>query len=171
MVGVRDLWLAISMHVIKDEKDEKDGERQLLQDVLEKLEDDSFITAEVQSIPFSLSPTRNRTVLRLMEHLEEVEREGEKEGESSFFEESAAQIKLPPSSSSGEPLLLYTVWVDARDLSFHNFESILPLDRALSAPGHPLSLSFKNVSQPNPEMKVFVADIAGKDTDLLIKLD
>ena len=41
---------------------------------------------------------------------------------------------------------MYAVWVDARDLSYHNFECILPLDRALQAEG-PLDIKISAFKQ------------------------
>jgi hypothetical protein len=43
---------------------------------------------------------------------------------------------------------MYAVWVDARDLSYHNFECILPLDRALQKEG-PLDLKLENFKRLN----------------------
>lgn len=116
MVGVRDLWLADSQRALSP------TEHLLLLDLLALIgDDDCFPTADLRSMSFSLCPTRNRRVLRFIEHLAEIP------GMDADLVECAAQMAVDT-----EGRCAYAVWVDARDLSYHNFECILPLDRVLS---------------------------------------
>ncbi|KAI9318838.1 hypothetical protein DFJ73DRAFT_635472 [Zopfochytrium polystomum] len=106
----------------------------------------------------------------------EAETEVDKEAvrlEHPFAEHAAGGA----ADGAAEPL--YYTWVDASDLSYHNFESILPLDRILRRPGgaqpsdsdSPLSLSLSNVKRLHPQMDVFSGTLSGTDLPLLYQLD
>lgn len=151
MIGVRDLWLSSHCKIMKDE-----NERKLLHELVDKLSSENFPSAEVQSCTFSFVPTKTHKILRFMENLE-VDYE---------FLEYIASISVNNTR-------LYCVWVDARDLSFHNFENILPLDRALCQkdPQSPLQFSINNISRINKTMDVYSGKLEGNDIPLLLKLD
>lgn len=116
-VGIRDLWLADSHHLLNED------EHRLLVPLLDLLSEDLFPTGELQHIPFSFCPTKSRRVLRFVERLDEIVDGGQ-------VLDCAAQLRVDTA-----PCVLYAVWVDARDLSYHNFECILPLDRILHRDG------------------------------------
>jgi len=80
------------------------------------------------------------------------------------FAKIAAQIRIGKQ-------LLYAVWVDGRDLSYNNFESILPLDRALVKNEGDLDIKITGIKQKNQKMNVFVGKVTGKDVKFLTQLD
>lgn len=152
MVGVRDLWLASHYKLLND------SENQILDNLLDILvDDDIFFSGEIQSLPFTFTPTKTHTVLRFIEHLEiEIE-----------IKECIAII-------SCDNVKLHCVWVDARDLSYHNFENILPLDHCLrrkDIDSGNLQFQLTNIKRINESMDAFTGKLEGKDIEMLLKLD
>jgi hypothetical protein len=121
MMGLRDLWLSVSWKMYPEGQAAK---LSLLNAMMEVVDDNAFPSAELQSLPFSLISTKHRHVLRFIEHLEEAV--------ELYFAECAAQLSIKSPSSMQH--IIYAVWIDACDLSYHNFECILPLDCALNRP-------------------------------------
>lgn len=163
LVGVRDLWLADSRGLLNT------NEKSTLNTVLDQLEDDLVPSAEHQSLNFSFCPTKNRRVFKLISHLEE------KSEIDSVLLQSVAQMKIKMDDGEEIDEFLYAVWVDPRDLSYHNFEFILPLDRALKrkSNGENDTLDFKmtGVKSLAKKMRILSGNLSGADTDLLLQLD
>jgi hypothetical protein len=151
---VRDLWLASIR-----EKWLSLDEHLLLNNILDLVDDGFFLSLELQSLSISLAPTRNRRVMRFVEHLDQVEMDQE-------VLECVAQVAV----AGKERVCIYAVWVDARDLSYHNFECILPLDRALHMSGD-MELEMVAMRRVKEGMDVYVGKLVGRDVEMLKKLD
>ncbi len=186
-VGVRDLWLADSRGWLDQ------SEKQVLNNILDILDDDFVPSAEFQALPFSFCPSKNRRILKYIKDLEELSdidqsllqsvaqlaqksipklpsnrpKKATKEEDDEMSEKQSDDNKNKDSNT-----LLYAVWVDGRDLSYHNFECILPLDRALHL-GDQESMAFtmsplENLSEM---MDIYKTTIGGSSLDLLLQLD
>lgn len=156
-VGVRDLWLADSRGQLSSQ------EKQLLSQVVALLDDDLMASVDVQGLTFSFCPSKHRRVLKAIEHLEELT------SNADDFTQMFARMVVP----GAEQVAFYFVWVDARELSYHNLEFILPLDRALARSNKKNSLDFKftNVTPLSKSMRIVKCKLEGADTDLLLQLD
>jgi hypothetical protein len=158
-VGVRDLWLADSRgHLSSNEK-------KLLSQVVELIDDDLMASAEFQGMTFSFCPSKNRRVLKAIEHLEELT-----SSPTDDFTQMFARMVI----SGAEQVSFYFVWVDARELSYHNLEFILPLDRALTRSNTQkdlLDFTFTDVKPLSKSLHIIKCRLGGADTDLLLQLD
>ncbi len=164
MVGIRDLWLADSRGLLNQK------EKATLNTILDQLEDDLVPSAEHQSLTFSFCPTKNRRVFKLISHLEEMSEI------DPLLLQSVAQMKIEFYEDDGDiDEVLYAVWVDPRDLSYHNFEFILPLDRALKrktkSENESLDFNVTGVKSLDDTIQIVRGKLEGADTDLLLQLD
>jgi hypothetical protein len=157
-VGVRDLWLAESRGLLSED------EKKTLGAVLEQLDDEFVPCAEHQSVSFSFCPSKHRRVLKFIEKINEL----------GDFDDQLLETIATMKVSADQ---FYAVWVDAQDLSYNNFESILPLDRALHLncqPGHELptmEFSLNSITRPNKDMHVVRCQLQGPGTKSLLALD
>jgi hypothetical protein len=112
-VGVRDLYFASLMNLLNDD------DKETLLRVTNLIPDSESYLLEGLSISFH--PSMNRKLLRYMhipcQYLETTH-------STNFF----IQPTAPSSSTSSAETTLRAVFIDPRDLSYHNFENIVRLD-------------------------------------------
>jgi hypothetical protein len=178
-VGVRDLWLAESRGLLSED------EKKTLGAVLEQLDDEFVPCAEHQSVSFSFCPSKHRRVLKFIEKINELG-----DFDDQLLEAIATltvTIRTEADIDENDGMVMqeatetlthfYAVWVDPRDLSYHNFENIIPLDRALcfdtkyGTKPPPLRLNIHSIEQPNKKMNMIKCKIDGPDAALLLELD
>lgn len=161
-VAVRDLWLANARGLLSDPL-----EKALLDRMMNLLDEEALPGAELKGLGFSFCPTRHRRVLKWMNNLHELLSDASS-GDTRLID-SVAQL----SSTDDATEAVYAVWVDARDLSYHNFECIVPLDRVLRLCVQPasLKLALTAIKPMHPTLVAFEAQLTGNDCDLLLQLD
>jgi hypothetical protein len=148
--------------------------------------DDEFVPcAEHQSVSFSFCPSKHRRVLKFIEKINELG-----DFDDQLLEAIATltvTIRTEADIDENDGVVMqeatetlthfYAVWVDPRDLSYHNFENIIPLDRALcfdtkyGTKPLPLRLNIHSIEQPNKKMNMIKCKIDGPDAALLLELD
>ncbi|KAM5347431.1 hypothetical protein ACJ41O_010436 [Fusarium nematophilum] len=148
-VGVRDLFFAISNGSASEH------DRQLLDDILRVL-DDPVDKVQVDGMTVSFHPSASFKVVKFIEGLDE--RAGP--DQARLF----AQMTNTPR--------LFAVFVDPAELSYHNFENIVPLDawfesRLAALSDSPLALSFSDLFQPQADREIFVCKLQGASTTVL----
>ncbi|KAL2796142.1 hypothetical protein BJX66DRAFT_300150 [Aspergillus keveii] len=146
-VGVRDLHLA----AWKDHADER--EEDILHGMVEIIEQ-PIEAASIDGMQVSCCPTVSHKVLRLIEDLDQkIDVQN-----VPFF----AQILEVPR--------LFAVYMDPLELSYHNFENIVPLDRWMEAHGGDLKLSLTPPKQPSFFHDVLTCTLNGQSASLLKEL-
>ncbi len=157
-VGVRDLWLAESRGLLSAD------EKKTLSAMLELLDDEFVPHGEHQSMSFSFCPSKHRRVLKFIENINEL----------GDFEEGLLECIATMALNSAQ---FYAVWVDGGDLSYNNFENILPLDRALhlgNQMGAELPLAeftLDSIVRPHKDLEVVRCQLKGPGTKSLLELD
>jgi len=152
-VGVRDLFLG-EWHGVLD-----DCEKRVL-DGMAKVLDETVGCCQLRGMNISFHPSANFKVVKLIEGLDSVEHES-----ALFF----AQVMDTPK--------LFAVFVDPAELSFHNFENIVPLDRWIEwkledkcdGDGG-LSVSLVDPHQVQTDRDVFTCNFRGAACDIVKKL-
>eukprot|EP00928_Gymnodinium_smaydae_P043688 TRINITY_DN29226_c0_g1_i1.p1 TRINITY_DN29226_c0_g1~~TRINITY_DN29226_c0_g1_i1.p1 ORF type:complete len:619 (-),score=103.13 TRINITY_DN29226_c0_g1_i1:491-2317(-) len=149
-VGVRDLFFAGSLNLLTEE------ESSLFRSMVDIVDDTPFGTLSC-GFAFTFHPTKTHKVLRFSDELR-----------GSLQEESLGLFVEAGSSSGQSPV--HAVFINAQELSYHNFENLLPLDRAL-APSAQMQFQFQDVRQPVESMDLVVATLGGDSCSLLRELD
>jgi hypothetical protein len=152
-LGVRDLFLAEWIGILNND------EKHILCGMTEIL-DDSVRNIQVMGMGISFHPSTNFKAVRLIEALDDIIGEDY----ASLF----AQVLDFPK--------LFAVFVNPTELSFHNFENIVPLDRWFESKirngqhelDDGLSLSFFDVRQLQDNREVFTCKLQGASS-LLVK--
>ena len=153
-VGVRDLCLASMADLLSQH------ERNLLDKLVGFVDELSAVgSVDVEGMTISFHPSANFKSLRFIEDLD-AKLQGCMEL-TPFF----AQVLDSPR--------LFAVFVDPAELSFHNFENIVPLDRWIEAQMPDASMATLEVVdevQVHPERNMWTAKLRGSESDLnLIK--
>ncbi|CEL04085.1 hypothetical protein ASPCAL05217 [Aspergillus calidoustus] len=145
--GVRDLYLA----AWKGHADER--EQRILHGMVEVI-GQPIETASIDGMQVSCCPSASHKVLKFIENLDQ------KIDVLSvvFF----AQILETPR--------LFAVFVDPLELSYHNFENIVPLDRWMEAHGGNLELSFTPPKRPSFLHDILTCELDGESVSLLKEL-
>ncbi|KAL4911435.1 hypothetical protein BDW74DRAFT_8349 [Aspergillus multicolor] len=137
-VGVRDLYLA----TWQGHADDREG--RLLKGMIKVI--DGFIeTSQAQGMELSYCPSAS---LRASKFVEDLDRQIDRDLVPCY-----AQILDKPR--------LFVVFVDAAELSYHNFENIIPLDRWIEAREQALELSLEAFEQPKAGREVFTCKLKG----------
>ena len=140
-LGVRDLFLA-SWHGYLN-----DRETHILNEIV-KILDESVACTQVKGMKVSFHPTANFKVVKFIEPLDERL--------DPFF----AQIMDTPK--------LFVVFVDPAELSYHNFENVVHLDRWIEwKQEDALTLSLTDVQNVQPGREVFMCSLNGPSCGLL----
>lgn len=152
-VGVRDLFLG-AWHGLLDERD-----KSILDSMVEIL-DETVGCDQVGGMNISFHPSANFKMVKLIEGLDDV---GVGHESESFF----AQMMDTPK--------LFAVFVNPVELSFHNFENIIPLDRwiewKLEDEDHGgLSLSLDDARQVQANREVFTCNLRGAACNMMKQL-
>ena len=148
-VGVRDLFFALSNGSLGEhERCILDGMVWILHDPLESV--------RVSGMTVSFHPSANFKVIKFIEALDD------KLGQNAV--RHFAQVATIPK--------LFAVFVDPVELSYHNFENIIPLDdwfeSMLEKQQHRrLHLSFANLNQPEKHRNVFSCKLEGLSSTML----
>ena len=148
-VGVRDLFLA-SRHDLLDEREKRilDGMVKILDKTV------GCVQSRKQGISLSFHPSANFKLVKLIEDLTLDENVGLE------WEPYFARVMDTPN--------LFVVFVDPAELSYHNFENIIPLDRWVErhTPGG-LSLTLDEFHQVADKREVFTCKLQGASRDLV----
>ncbi|KAK4446747.1 hypothetical protein QBC34DRAFT_355942 [Podospora aff. communis PSN243] len=151
-LGVRDLYLA-SMKGLLDEE-----ERSILTKLVEIIEEPSVGEfAIVEGMAVSFYPSAN---FKMIKFIEDIDTKLDPKWRPYF-----AQILATPR--------VYAVFVDPMELSFHNFENIVPLDRwmeAKLASESKVSLELVDVEGVEPGRGVWTGKLQGSSISLLKEL-
>jgi hypothetical protein len=149
-VGVRDLFLG-KWHGVLDE-----CEKRVLDGMVNVL-DEAVGCCQLGGMNISFHPSANFKVVKLIEGLDNMEHES-----ALFF----AQVMDTPK--------LFSVFVDPAELSFHNFENIVPLDRWIEwkleekcIGDGGLSLSLADPHQVQTDRDVFICNFRGAACDIM----
>ncbi|KAH7137851.1 hypothetical protein EDB81DRAFT_948974 [Dactylonectria macrodidyma] len=148
-VGVRDLFFAVSNGSASEH------ERQLLDGILQIL-DDPVDKVQVDGLTISFHPSATFKLAKYIEGLDD--RVGPVQAR--LF---AQMMDMPR---------LFTVFVDPAELSYHNFENIVPLDAWFESKldaqrENGLSLSFSDLTQPQANREMFVCKLQGASSAML----
>lgn len=143
-IGIRDLFFASENNLLNEE------EKELVLNIASRLEDD-ILNIQVNGIESSPYPTKTKKMSQWVERdlLEDFE-----ENELIYF----IQNKLE----------LYLMFIDPSDLSFHNFENIIPFD-SVSNDFKKSEFELSSIEK-NEDKEVFKCELKGSRKDLL-KLD
>ncbi|RMJ08174.1 hypothetical protein CDV36_012215 [Fusarium kuroshium] len=141
-VGARDLYVAEAAGLLKQ------PEEAILQGMVDLVDQDVGVT-QLGGLNISFYPSKEFSITKFIENLDEkIGREAS---------ELYAQIMPTPK--------LFAVFVNATDLSYHNFENIIHLDSwfesNMSSVRPEEALSLKNGNQPMPDREVFTCDLQG----------
>lgn len=151
-VGVRDLFIA-DLHKLLDER-----EVDILKGMVE-LVDDGIDESQVMGMAVSFYPSANRTIVKFIEDLDA------KIGHERT--ELFAQVMSTPK--------LFAVFVNPADLSYHNFENIVPLDswfesKLAKEPGSSLGFDMADNKRVDASHEVFTCKLRGaSDNSNLLK--
>lgn len=149
-VGVRDLYLAAWRGLLND------SERKLL-DSLVGIVDETVGRVQAQGINISFHPSANFKVVKLIESLDDTV------GEEwlPYF----AQV-------TNDGIKLFAVFVNPAELSYHNFENIIPLDRWIESKvgNDELSISLTATRQMQAGSGVVTCKLQGSACSLLTQL-
>ncbi|KAI9355080.1 hypothetical protein DFJ73DRAFT_920574 [Zopfochytrium polystomum] len=138
--SVRDLWLACNRRLFDDPAELAD--MRALTSALSLVLEDSFLPLpSVAGVHVSFFPRMSCRVPRFAPDFPSVlAREGRRVGLTdggdgvACEEDQLGELFVQYAVDGADPF--YYTWVDASDLSYHNFECILPLDRVLKPPEH-----------------------------------
>ncbi|KAL2816474.1 hypothetical protein BJX63DRAFT_387417 [Aspergillus granulosus] len=146
-VGVRDLYLA----AWKGHADER--EKRTLDGILDVIEQD-VETTSIEGMEVSCSPSASHKVLKFIENLDQ-----------------RIDLRLVPGFAQIiESPSLFAVFVDPLELSYHNFENIVPLDRWIEAHAEDIKFSLTTPEQPSPIHGLVTCKLNGPSTSLLKEL-
>jgi len=152
-IGVRDLFLAASRGLLSDE------ERHILKSVVDIL-DESTGSVEIEGMTASFHPSARYKVAKFVGGIETRAADTLRP----FF----AQVMSVPR--------LFVVFVDPGELSFHNFENIVPLDRWIETrPGFSggddggLSISLEDCARVKEGMEIFTCKLRGEASAAILK--
>ncbi|KAK3369841.1 hypothetical protein B0H63DRAFT_485633 [Podospora didyma] len=154
-LGLRDLYFAATHNLLREE------DKKLLEEVVNSVDEAAGCT-QIQGMTVSFYPSANFKMLKFVEGLDTLLPQP---GWTPYF----AQVLDTPR--------LFAVFVDPAELSFHNFENIVPLDEWVEAelarrqPDNSplLSLSLNGITQLRSDRDVWTAKLCGEDlaTDLI----
>ncbi|KAH8896193.1 hypothetical protein GQ53DRAFT_622265, partial [Thozetella sp. PMI_491] len=150
-LGVRDLFLASSRGLLSDE------ERQVLGCVVDVL-DESAGSVRVDGVTFSFHPSTRCKVARFVEGVDARADDALRP----FFAQVASEPRL------------FVVFVDPGELSYHNFENIVPLDRWIETQPRfrgddGLSISLEDCAQAEEGTEVFTSRLRGETAAALLR--
>lgn len=146
-IGVRDLFFADSRGLLDDD------ERELFRRVVDVV--DVGPLGRLNGMGFGFCPTRSAKCVRFMPELQGIE-----------HPELADLFARVDSGGSK----FYAVFVDAEELSYHNFENILPLDRALCAGTEEMSLGLSDPCQVDRGLRLYRMRLRGASLPMLEQL-
>ncbi|KAK1835321.1 hypothetical protein QBC39DRAFT_159369 [Podospora conica] len=157
-LGVRDLYLA-AMSGLLDAADQE-----LLEKVVDVVEDSPEIgCVEVDGMTLSFFPSAAFKTVKFVEDLDT--KADDRTDITPYF----AQVLDTPK--------LFAVFVDPIELSFHNFENIVPLDRWLeaqlsptSSEEHTIDLCLTDVEAVLPSTDIWTLKLEGRDSSVLRRL-
>ncbi|KAK0652447.1 hypothetical protein B0T16DRAFT_387706 [Cercophora newfieldiana] len=154
-LGVRDLYLAAVAGLLVE------GEKGLLRNLVDVVEEPSpggYATVEGMTVSFHPSAS-----FRMIKFVEDLNSKLDPEWGPYF----AQVLDIPR---------LYAVFVDQAELSFHNFENIIPLDRWMEAklPQEPqkegVVLEIADIKDVEPGQDVWTVKLRGASVELLKEL-
>jgi hypothetical protein len=155
-IGLRDLYFASLMNLLTD------GDKEILLAVTNLIPDSEKYMVDGLSISFH--PSVNRKVLKYMHIPAKYLRDTNSED---FF----IQPTAPTSSPSETETSIRAVFVDPRDLSYHNFESIVRLDSWFKT-ADPIEYATTQPRKINPNFEIFTFHLTASSTsDPLHQLD
>jgi hypothetical protein len=158
-IGLRDLYFASLMNLLID------SDKEMLLRATNLIPDSENYTVDGLSISFH--PSVNRKVLKYM-HIP-VKYLKETNSEDIFIQPTA-----PPSSpheSDETETSIRAVFIDPRDLSYHNFESIVRLDSWFKT-ADPVEYTTTLPQQLNPDFEIFTFNLnTSSPSDPLHQLD
>jgi len=144
-LAIRDLFLASTRGLLEYGEDEE-----LLRKVVEAV-DDTVGCVSLRGMTVSFYPSASFKMAKFVEGLESFLEEKEK-----YF----AQVMDTPK--------LYMVFVDPRELSYHNFENIVPIDSWIEAQTEAaaaaLATRLGNVAEVQPGVDIWTAKLQGPET-------
>lgn len=146
-LAVRDLFLA-SMRGLLDE-----DEKQVLKKLVGVVDDTVGCTA-FGGMTISFYPSASFKMVKFVDGLDS----SSKQGILPYF----AQVLETPK--------LHAVFVDPCELSYHNFENIVPLDSWIEAQTAALTTKLGEVAEVEPGVDVWTAKLQGPDTELIKRL-
>ncbi|KAL4864441.1 hypothetical protein BDV12DRAFT_11833 [Aspergillus spectabilis] len=147
-VGLRDLYLA-TWHGYTNNR-----EKSILENMVNVV-DASVGCVQVRGMNVSFYPTAGFKALKFIEDLDK-----DIDSEMAGF---LAQVMETPR--------LFAVFVDPADLSFHNFENIVPMDRWIdSRTNQSLELSLTDIQQVKTDREVFSSTLQGTACNLISDL-
>lgn len=148
-IGIRDLSIAdCSGLLMHEEQDILRGMIQIVKTISE--------TLDIQGMDVSFHPSTTHTMPRFIEDLD-------KKTEPSKTRRYAQVMNTPR---------LFAVFVNPADLSYHNFENIVPMDswfecKASLEPQNAMELSLERVKQERANREIFTCKLAGTSSSLL----
>lgn len=147
-LGIRDLYLATTNGLLSDEENE------ILTRVADLVDETAGCTT-VTGMTVSFYPCASFKVIKF---IEELNLNPQDQGVLPYF----AQVLDTPK--------LYAVFVDPSELSFHNFENIVPLDSWVEAQTASLTTELDNLTEVSPGSDIWTAKLRGADTELMKRL-
>lgn len=151
-LGVRDLYLAAVSGLLDEH------EKGLLNRLVDIVDESLAVgCVEVDGVTVSFHPSANFKSLRFIEGLDAKLQD---------------QARLPFFTQVLDAPRLYAVFANPAELSFRNFENIVPLDRWVEAQ-HPgssagaLALELADVAEVQPGRDIWTAKLRGTDADLV----
>ncbi|KAH8660515.1 hypothetical protein BX600DRAFT_514115 [Xylariales sp. PMI_506] len=150
-VGIRDLFLANWRGLLDD------SQKKILQGMCDAIEE-TVSEVRIEGMAASFHPSITCRTIKFVESINDV----------------VDQEQLPFFAQVMEAPRLYAVFVDPAELSFHNFENIVPIDRWIETRAETdadgdleLPLSLSDTQLLGADQKVWTCKLAGKACDMI----